>query len=67
LTGSKKGFNQGACGACTVLLDGVRVDSCLVLAVMAEGAQVTTVEGLANPDGSLHPVQRAFLNHDAFQ
>jgi xanthine dehydrogenase YagT iron-sulfur-binding subunit len=66
LTGSKKGCDHGQCGACTVLLDGRRANSCLVLAVAAEGRPVTTVEGLANGE-ELHPVQRAFVDHDAFQ
>jgi len=66
LTGTKKGCDQGACGACTVLLDGRRVLSCLTLAVMHEGSEVTTVEGLAEGD-RLHPVQRAFVDHDGFQ
>ena len=66
LTGTKKGCDQGQCGACTVLVDGRRVLSCLTLAVMAEGAAVTTVEGLAK-DGTLHPLQQAFIDHDAFQ
>ncbi|WP_371502820.1 2Fe-2S iron-sulfur cluster-binding protein [Kitasatospora sp. NBC_00374] len=66
LTGTKKGCDHGQCGACTVLLDGRRVNSCLVLAVTADGSTVTTVEGLA-ADGTLHPVQQAFLDHDAFQ
>jgi xanthine dehydrogenase YagT iron-sulfur-binding subunit len=67
LTGSKKGCNHGECGACTVHLDGRRVNACLVLAAVADGRQVTTVEGLAAPDGTLHPVQRAFIEQDAFQ
>ncbi|UUU26519.1 (2Fe-2S)-binding protein [Streptomyces sp. DSM 40750] len=66
LTGSKKGCNAGACGACTVLVDGRRVNSCLTLAVRLEGADVTTVEGLAKGD-QLHPLQQAFIDQDAFQ
>jgi len=66
LTGTKKGCNQGACGACTVLLNGRRVNSCLTLAVMHEGAEITTIEGLATGD-QLHPLQRAFIDQDAFQ
>ena len=66
LTGTKKGCDQGQCGACTVLVDGRRVLSCLTLAVMSDGANVTTVEGLAK-DGTLHPLQQAFIDHDAFQ
>ncbi|MER5530076.1 (2Fe-2S)-binding protein [Streptomyces sp. NPDC002677] len=66
LTGSKKGCNAGACGACTVLVDGQRVNSCLTLAVRLEGAEVTTIEGLAKDD-ELHPLQQAFINEDAFQ
>ena len=66
LTGTKKGCDQGQCGACTVLIDGRRVNSCLTFAVMYDGAQITTVEGLAK-DGTLHPVQQAFIDHDAFQ
>ena len=66
LTGSKKGCDQGQCGACTVLIEGRRVLSCLTLAVMKDGASITTVEGLAK-DGKLHPVQQAFIDHDAFQ
>ena len=66
LTGTKKGCDHGQCGACTVLVDGRRVNSCLTLAVMKDGAKVTTVEGLAS-DGVLHPVQQAFIDHDAFQ
>jgi xanthine dehydrogenase YagT iron-sulfur-binding subunit len=66
LTGSKKGCDQGQCGACTVLIDGRRVLSCLTLAVMKDGANVTTIEGLGK-DGKLHPLQQAFIDHDAFQ
>jgi xanthine dehydrogenase YagT iron-sulfur-binding subunit len=66
LTGSKKGCDHGQCGACTVLIEGRRVVSCLTLAVMQDGASVTTVEGLAS-DGQLHPLQQAFIDHDAFQ
>jgi xanthine dehydrogenase YagT iron-sulfur-binding subunit len=66
LTGTKKGCDQGACGACTVLLDGKRVLSCLVLAAQCDGRDVTTIEGLAR-DGQLHPVQEAFIRHDGFQ
>ena len=66
LPGTKKGCNQGACGACTVLVDGERINSCLALAVQYEGRAVTTVEGLA-PDGRLHPLQQAFIEHDGFQ
>jgi xanthine dehydrogenase YagT iron-sulfur-binding subunit len=66
LTGTKKGCDQGACGACTVLLDGKRVLSCLTLTAQCDGRDVTTIEGLA-PDGRLHPVQEAFIRHDAFQ
>jgi xanthine dehydrogenase YagT iron-sulfur-binding subunit len=67
LTGTKIGCNQGQCGACTVLLNGARVNSCLTLAVMAEGAEVVTVEGLSYPTGDLHPMQTAFAEKDAFQ
>ena len=66
LTGTKKGCDHGQCGACTVLVDGRRMNSCLTLAVMKDGAQVTTIEGLAT-DGALHPLQQAFIDHDAFQ
>ncbi len=66
LTGTKKGCDQGQCGACTVLVDGRRVLSCLTLAVMKDGAAITTVEGLAK-EGTPHPVQQAFIDHDAFQ
>jgi xanthine dehydrogenase YagT iron-sulfur-binding subunit len=66
LTGSKKGCDHGQCGACTVLVDGRRVNSCLTLAASVDGAQITTIEGLAQGD-TLHPVQAAFLHHDGFQ
>jgi xanthine dehydrogenase YagT iron-sulfur-binding subunit len=66
LTGTKKGCNQGACGACTILLDGRRINACLTLAIMHDGASITTVEGLAKGD-ELHPLQCAFIEHDAFQ
>jgi xanthine dehydrogenase YagT iron-sulfur-binding subunit len=67
LTGSKKGCDHGQCGACTALVDGARVNACLALAVMQDGKRVTTIEGLASPDGRLHPVQEAFVEYDAFQ
>ena len=67
LTGAKKGCDHGQCGACTVLIDGRRVLSCLTLAVAAQGRPVTTIEGLAAPDGTLHPMQQAFIDNDAFQ
>ncbi|MEA2835734.1 MAG: xanthine dehydrogenase YagT iron-sulfur-binding subunit [Bradyrhizobium sp.] len=66
LTGTKKGCDHGQCGACTVLVDGRRINSCLTLAVMQDGGDVTTIEGLAT-DGALHPLQQAFIDHDAFQ
>jgi xanthine dehydrogenase YagT iron-sulfur-binding subunit len=67
LNGTKKGCDQGQCGACTVHVDGARVLACLTLAAQVEGRQVTTIEGLSASDGSLHPMQAAFLEHDAFQ
>lgn len=66
LTGTKKGCDRGQCGACTVLVDGRRINSCLTLAVMQEGAEITTIEGLARGD-ELHPMQAAFIKHDGFQ
>ena len=66
LTGAKKGCDHGQCGACTVLVDGKRVLSCLTLAVMKDGAAITTIEGVGAPD-QLHPLQQAFIDHDAFQ
>lgn len=66
LTGTKKGCNQGACGACTVLVDGNRINSCLALAAQYEGVEITTIEGLAH-DGELHSLQAAFVEHDGFQ
>jgi xanthine dehydrogenase YagT iron-sulfur-binding subunit len=66
LTGTKKGCDHGQCGACTVLVDGRRIVSCLTLAVMKDGAEITTIEGLAT-DGELHPLQKAFVAHDGFQ
>jgi xanthine dehydrogenase YagT iron-sulfur-binding subunit len=66
LFGAKKGCNQGACGACTILVDGERINSCLALAVQYEGREITTIEGLGAP-GALHPLQQAFVDHDGFQ
>ncbi|MBW8901166.1 MAG: aldehyde dehydrogenase iron-sulfur subunit [Massilia sp.] len=66
LTGTKKGCDQGQCGACTVIVDGRRINSCLSLAVMHEGAEITTIEGLGTPD-RLHPMQASFVRHDGYQ
>ena len=66
LTGTKKGCDHGQCGACTVMLDGRRINACLTLAVMHEGARITTIEGLGTPD-KLHPMQAAFIKHDGYQ
>jgi carbon-monoxide dehydrogenase small subunit len=67
LTGTKEGCNNGNCGACTVVLDGRPVDSCCVLAVEVNGREVVTIEGIANPDGTLHPLQQSFLENAALQ
>jgi len=67
LTGTKKGCDHGQCGACTVLVDGRRANSCLLLAVALQGREITTIEGIAGADGSLHPMQSAFLDRDAYQ
>ena len=66
LTGTKKGCDHGQCGACTVIVDGQRINSCLSLAVMHEGDEITTIEGLGNPE-KLHPMQAAFVKHDGYQ
>ena len=66
LTGTKKGCDHGQCGACTVLIDGTRINSCLKLAVTLDGSEITTIEGMAR-SGGLHPLQKAFVEHDAFQ
>jgi xanthine dehydrogenase YagT iron-sulfur-binding subunit len=67
LTGAKKGCDHGQCGACTVHLDGRRIVSCLTPAVQVDGRTVTTIEGMSEPDGALHPMQQAFIDHDALQ
>lgn len=67
LTGVKKGCDHGQCGACTVLVNGRRMNACLLLSVMVDGDEVTSVEGIASEDGTLHEVQQAFLDHDAYQ
>jgi xanthine dehydrogenase YagT iron-sulfur-binding subunit len=67
LTGTKKGCDQGQCGACTVHIDGTRVLSCLTLAIAAQGKRIETIEGLAHADGTLHPMQQAFIDQDGFQ
>ena len=67
LTGTKKGCDRGQCGACTVLIDGRRINSCLALALSHDGADILTIEGVAGQDGQLHPVQAAFIAHDGFQ
>ena len=67
LTGTKLGCNQGGCGACTVIVDGARVLSCLTLAVQADGREVQTIEGMTAADGGLHPLQEAFIEHEGFQ
>ncbi len=67
LTGTKEGCSVGVCGACTVLMDGQMISSCLTLAILADGAELRTVEGLAQEDGTLNPVQQAFIDHGGFQ
>ncbi len=67
LTGTKKGCDHGQCGACTALIDGKRINTCLTLAIMHEGHQITTIEGLEDEPDKLHPMQQAFIDHDAFQ
>ena len=67
LTGSKRGCDDSSCGACTVLVDGLRMNACLTFLVQCAGHEIVTVEGLARPDGILHPVQQAFIDHDGFQ
>ena len=67
LTGTKKGCDHGQCGSCTILVDGRRINSCLTLAVMNQGKQILTIEGLAKDDGNLDPIQQAFISHDGLQ
>jgi carbon-monoxide dehydrogenase small subunit len=67
LTGAKEGCGLGECGTCTVLLDGKPIKSCITLALQADGREVTTIEGMENPDGTLHPIQQAFIDHGAIQ
>ena len=67
LTGSKKGCDHGQCGSCTMMIDGKRMNSCLVLAVSKDGSEVTTIEGLTGAGGAMHPMQEAFIEHDAYQ
>ena len=67
LTGTKRGCEEGVCGCCTLLVDGRNVKSCLMLALQARGREITTIEGLRLPDGSLHPIQEAFVQHGALQ
>jgi carbon-monoxide dehydrogenase small subunit len=67
LTGTKRGCEEGVCGCCTVIVDGQNVKSCLMLALQARGREITTVEGLRRPDGSLHPIQEAFVQYGALQ
>lgn len=67
LTGTKKGCDEGACGTCTILIDGKRMNSCLTLLAQCQDRAITTIEGIADKNGTLHPVQQSFIDHDAFQ